>query len=86
MRCTDLRELHWLTACHTKFLLLLRWWRWGFSNPLEVSTDLKMLQGNVFPSLATAPLIFNPLPPNDTHRIANHQTLHFKYLFNKYQY
>jgi hypothetical protein len=35
MRCTDLSELHRLTVCHTKFLLLGWWWQWGFSNTLE---------------------------------------------------
>ena len=34
-------------------------------------------------------VIFNPLAPNDiyiSYRTANLQTLHFKYLFNKYTY
>jgi len=31
-------------------------------------------------------LEFNLLKPNDIYRSANLQTLHFKYLFNKYTY
>ena len=56
----------------------------------EVEMGIDKLRGHKSPGTDPIPAeMINPLKPNDiymSYRSANLQTLHFKYLFNKYTY